>query len=69
MKNKVNTILWSLSLIVISIVTLIWAVCNIFGPELSDTAVRILGALDICAIPVLIFTSIRKRTDKSDSVK
>ena len=27
--NKKNTMLWSLSLLIISIVTVIWTVCNI----------------------------------------
>ncbi len=59
--NKKTTILWWLSLIIISVVTVIWAVCNIVGIELSDMTVRIMGALDICAMPVLIYTSIKKK--------
>lgn len=59
--NRKNTRLWCLSLIVISVITVIWAVCNMVGIELSDMAVRIMGVLDICAIPVLIYTSIKKK--------
>lgn len=59
--NKKNTILWWLSLSIISVVTIIWAVCNIVGIELSDMTVRIMGVLDICAMPVLIYTSIKKK--------
>lgn len=59
--NKKNTKLWCLSLIIISFVTIIWAVCNIFGIELSDIMIRIMGVLEICAIPVLVYTSIKKR--------
>ncbi|MCI8410014.1 MAG: hypothetical protein HFJ09_12215 [Lachnospiraceae bacterium] len=59
--NRKNTRLWCLSLIVISVITVIWAVCNMAGIELSDMAVRIMGVLDICAIPVLIYTSIKKK--------
>ena len=56
--------LWGLSLFVIGIVTVIWAVCNIVGIELSDVVVRIMGVLEICALPVLAFTSINiKRRD------
>lgn len=58
--NKKNTILWSLSLIIISVVSVTWAVCNILGIELNDTVIRIMGVLDICAIPVLVYTSIKK---------
>ena len=31
------------------------------GIELADAAIRIMGVLDICAIPVLIYTSIKIR--------
>lgn len=64
MMNKKYMRLWCLSLFVISIVTVIWAVCNIVGIELPDVVVRIMGVLDICALPVLVFTSINiKRKD------
>ena len=62
--NKKYMRLWGLSLFVIGIVTVIWAVCNIAGIELPDVVVRIMGVLDICALPVLVFTSINiKRKD------
>ncbi len=53
--------MWCLSLIVISVITVIWTVCNIMGIKLSDTVIRIMGVLDICAIPVLVYTSIKKK--------
>ena len=59
--DKKYTRLWSLSLITISVVTVIWAVCNLVNIELPDVIVRIMGVLDICAIPVLVYTSIKKR--------
>lgn len=58
MMNKKYMRLWCLSLFVIGIVTVIWAVCNIVGIELPDVVVRIMGVLEICALPVLVFTSI-----------
>lgn len=61
MMDKKNTMLWSLSLLIISIVTVIGAVCKIAGIELPDVAVRIMGVIDICAIPVLVYTSIKKK--------
>ena len=59
--NKKNTRLWCLSLIVISVITIIWTVCNIIGIELSDMVIRVMGVLDICAIPALVYTSIKKK--------
>ena len=61
MMNKKNTILWSLSLIIISAVTVITAVCNMAEIELPDAAVRTMGILDICAISVLVYTSVKRR--------
>ena len=61
MMDKKYTRLWSLSLITISVKTVIWAVCNLVNIELPDVIVRIMGVLDICAIPVLVYTSIKKR--------
>ena len=59
--DKKNTRLWCLSLLIISIVRVIWAVCNMVVLELPDVAVRIMGVLDICAIPVLVYTSTKKK--------
>ena len=59
--DKKNRILWGLSLFIISIVSVIWVVCALVGIEISDVAIRIMGVLDLCAIPVLIYTSL---TDK-----
>lgn len=56
-----KTILWRISLFVICCVTIIWSVCNLAGIDLPDVAMRIMGVLDLCAIPVLIYTSISKR--------
>ena len=64
MMDKINTRMWNLSLIIISIVTVIWAVCNMVGLELPDVAVRIMGVLDICAIPVLVYTTSIKKKEK-----
>ena len=59
--DKKNTRLWCLSLIVILTITIIWTVCNLIGLELSDRSIRMMGVLDICAIPVLVYTSIKKK--------
>ena len=57
--NKINTRLWGLSLIVISVIAVVLAVCNMVEIELPDAAVRIMGVLDICAILVFVYTSIK----------
>ena len=59
MKKK-NDLLWSLSLMVIGILTFILAGSNIVGIELPDVAVRVLGIIDLIAIPILAFSTMKK---------
>lgn len=56
--------LWMISLLVICCITIISAGCNIAGIKLPDIAVRIMGILDLCAIPVLIYSTIKMRQQK-----
>ena len=58
--EKRNNLLWSLSLLVIGIATVILAGSNIIGIELPDIAVRIIGVIDLIAIPVLAYTTVKK---------
>lgn len=64
MKTKYDLI-WSVSLIIIGIATLILAGSRITGIELSDTVVRILGIIDLISLPFLVFTSIKKFVKKA----
>lgn len=62
--GKENWRLWSLILLVISIVSIVFVVCNLLDIDLSDAVVRILGILDICALPVLIYASFSMHINK-----
>ena len=53
-------ILWTVSLLVICCITIIWTVFNFAGIKLPDMAVRIMGILDLCAIPVLIYSTVKR---------
>ena len=59
MKKK-NDLIWCLSLMVIGIATLILAGSNVIGLKLPDIAVRIIGIVDLIALPVLAYTSVKK---------
>ena len=52
--------LWAASLIVIGGIMLILFAASVLGLELPLLTVRILGAVDILAIPVLAWTTCRK---------
>ena len=63
--KKRNDLLWSMSLLVIGIATVILAGSNIVGIALPDIAVRIIGVIDLIALPVLVYTTVKKiRKDK-----
>ena len=59
-----NKSLWTLSLLVICCITIVWTVCRFAGIDLPDSAVRIMGILDLCAIPVLIYSTVKIREQK-----
>ena len=59
MKNKIDLI-WIISLIVIGISAILLAVSNIIGLALPDIAIRMIGVLDIIALPVLIVATVKK---------
>lgn len=63
MKNG-NNLLWSLSLLAISAVTIILMGANIIGIALSDTIVRMCGLVNIVAIPVLVYATAVKMKQK-----
>lgn len=52
--------IWALTLFVIGICTIILAGTNIIGIELPDVIVRIIGVIDLIAIPVLVYATIKK---------
>lgn len=59
MKKK-NDLMWGFSLIIIGAATIILAGSNVIGIELSDIAVRIIGIVDLIALPVLACTTVKK---------
>ena len=60
MKNSKIIIIWSISLFVISIATIILAGINVIGIELPEAIVRTIVIVEIIALPVLVFTSIKR---------
>lgn len=59
MKKK-NDLMWCFSLLIISVATIILAGSNIIGMELPDIVVRIIGIVDLIALPVLAYTTVKK---------
>ncbi|MGN0667312.1 MAG: hypothetical protein ACI4KF_12400 [Huintestinicola sp.] len=60
MNSKIINIMWSISLAVIGIAAFILAGANIAAIELPDIIVRVLGVIDLAALPVLAFSTVKK---------
>ena len=59
MKKK-NDYVWSISLMVIGLSAFILAGSNVVGIELPDVVVRILGIIDLIALPFLAYSTVKK---------
>lgn len=60
MDSKKINIIWSTSLIVIGIATIILIGANIIGIELPNIIIRVLGVIDLVALPILAFSTVKK---------
>lgn len=59
MDKKID-IIWSLSLIVISLVSLTLSLSNIIGAALPSAVSTALGIIDLFVLPLLVYSSIKK---------
>ena len=59
MKKK-NDYVWSISLMVIGLSAFILASSNVVGIELPDVVVWILGIVDLIALPLLVYSTVKK---------
>ena len=59
MKTR-NDLLWSISLFVIGIATIILAGLKIVGVELPDVLIRIIGIVNLISLPVLTYNKVIK---------
>jgi len=57
---------WAVSLLVIACVTIVLTVCSFAGIDLPDVLTRTLGVLDLAAVVVLAFTSVKLKIWKKD---
>lgn len=60
MSRKSVDRIWVISLLLIGMSTLVLAGANVVGIVLGDVVTRILGIIDLVALPVLLFTTVRK---------
>lgn len=61
---KTTELLWACSLICIGICTIILAGANILSLALPELLIRLLGVIDLAALPVLAYTTVKKWMNK-----
>lgn len=61
MNSKSIRTMWSFSLLTIAVASVILAGSRIIGADLPDLVVRLLGIINLIALPVLIYSSIQKK--------
>ncbi len=64
-KYKAIDILWALSIIIIGVVTIIMSVTSVVSVTLLKTLTVTFGVLEIIALSVLSFTTVRKYIEKN----
>lgn len=60
MGSKKINVCWAISLFVVGTTTILWAGSKLIGFELTDAEMRMIGAADLLALPVLVFTTLRR---------
>lgn len=73
MKKSKWLIVWSISLMVIAVCTIVLSIVNIMGASIPDVLIRILGTIDGIACPILIIATVRmynkEREQKTEEEK
>ena len=57
---------WAISLLIIGVVTLFITITSFIDLGLPDVLTRVLGVLDLCALVVLAFTTVKLKIWKKD---
>lgn len=65
MSAKNNNRLWAVSMIAIGVATLLLLGMRLAAGSVPDLALRLLGVIELLALPVLAFTTVRKLTRKN----
>lgn len=69
MKEKIMTIVWSVSLTMIGVAAFVNSVTNLLGLTLPDLAVRALGAVQMLSLVTLVYSTVRKAKAAAQKAK
>ena len=59
MKKNKKQLVWAISMLVISVISIIISIANICGIDLPDVLKVLLGATDLIAVAVMAYTTVR----------
>ncbi len=65
MDNKNIAIVWRISLCILSVATIFIVGANMIESELSDMIIRIAGIIDLIALPVFAFATVKRFCKKN----
>ena len=60
MSDKTIGLIWSISLMLIGIISLVISLANVFGEGLPDTPARVLGIMLLILLPALAGSTVAK---------
>ncbi len=60
MSRENNQLLWNISLAVLAICSVTLGLTALFDSDLPDGLMRLLGMLDLIALPVFVYASVQK---------
>ncbi len=60
MESKKLHVTWCVSLLVMGVIGVLFVSSKLIGFELGDIATRIMGFIELLALPVLVFTTVKK---------
>lgn len=69
MKKNKWLIVWSISLMVIAVCTLVLSIANIMGASIPDVLIRVLGIIDGITCPILIMATVRMYNKEKEQKK
>lgn len=64
MESKKINMMWGISLLVIGVATMILMGARIAGIELPDIVVVMMGIVELTALPVLAFSTVKKMVNR-----
>lgn len=64
MEDKKISMIWAISLLIIGVATLILSGTRIVGIQLPDLVTRVLGVVELIALPFLAYASVKKFSKK-----